>query len=655
MKKEYWLAMEPDRLADELSSRHSDLSKWYTKPIIDTILRNYRIYYSCIIEPNQWETSLQFAGEQGELIKMQVPEARSLIRQLVSIICKKKLSFNCLAENNESDVLKSVRLGNQLISHIVHEQQLDILSERAFERALVQGSSFLKATWRTDKGRPYVADEFGIKYDGDIDITLHSLSDVLYDTSIETWDDVPWCEVRTMKNRWDLIAQFPDLKDEITKINSTKISGISHYQGVYEGRDDDLICVYELYVRPSPALPKGRMMMYSDKNTIYYDGDNVYETIPVEAMITEWIDGMGIGYPFFSNLLPAQEMLDHSFSAISTNQSAFAVQDVTVPRGAGISVQEIGGRNFISFTPMANVQGGGRPEALQLTQSSPETFKFIELLSSRLMTLSNINGALRGSPPPGVTSGVAIATLATNALEFLDSSAKSYNNSLEKIVWHCINGYEKFATIPHKITSEGKNGKSMTIDFTGNQLSEIRKVKITLANPLMQTMAGRTDIAEKLAQSGMIKNIQQYISVLDGAPLDSLYKTELSENDLITEENEELINNGKVKALSTDDHSMHIRQHGSLLNDHKVRFSQVMVDGILEHMMEHYKLEQETDPMLKAMVRTGKAPEGGMIQPPPQGQLPEKLPPIPGEAGTQSAISNQKLAQSAESLMQEGQ
>lgn len=652
MTKEYWLAKEPDRLAEELESRHKDLTRWYTKPMIDTIIRNYRIYYSCVIEPNQWDTSLQFAGDQGELVKMQIPEARSLVRQLVSIITKKKLSFTCLAEDDDTDVIKAIRLGNQLAAHIIQEHDLDILSERAFERTLVQGQSFMKATWRTDKGKPYVADEFGVKYDGDVDITIHGIIDILYDTSIEKWRDVPWVEVRTLKNRWDLIAQFPDMKDDILKIESSRMSPLNYYRDYYEEKDADLISVYELYVRPSPALPKGRMMMFSNKDTIYYDGNNVYKTIPVEPMVSEWIDGVGVGYPFFSNLLPAQEMLDHSFSAVATNQSAFAVQDVTVPRGAGISVQEIGGRNFISFTPMANVQGGGRPEALNLTQSSPETFKFIELLSSRLMTLSNINGALRGSPPPGVTSGVAIATLATNALEFLDSAAKCYNNCLEAIMWHCINAYSRFATIEHSITTQGKGGKSNTVRFTGDQLSVIKRMKITLANPLMQTMAGRTDIAEKLAQSGMIKNIQQYISVLDGAPLDTLYKAELSENDLIAEENEAFFEGSQVKALSTDDHAMHIREHGALLNDPKVRFNAAMVDAILKHNMEHYKLEMDTDPMLKAMVRTGKAPEGGM-QPPQQQQAPKELPPIPGEAGSQSAIPNQELANPAQSLMGE--
>ena len=299
---------------------------------------------------------------------------------------------------------------------------------------------------------------------------------------------------------------------------------------------------------------------------------------------------------------------------------------------------------------MANVPGGGRPEALQLTQSSPETFKFIELLSSKMLSISNINGALRGSPPPGVTSGVAIATLATNALEFLDSAAKAYNSCLEAIMFHVMNGYAIFGTLPHNLVNSGKNGKSSVIEFTGDQLKTIKKIKITLANPLMQTMAGRTDIAEKLAQSGMIKNIQQYISVLDGSPLETLYEDELSENDLMAEENEALLKGEPVKALSSDDHPMHVRKHGALLNDPKVRLNNPRTEAILKHITEHIEYERNTDPFFKAMVRTGKAPEGQPMQVAQQ-NTPQKLPPIPGEAGIQSAIPDQDLAKPAEDLM----
>lgn len=647
-KDEYWLKKSPEEVADRLQTNTEYHSAWYGHSVYQAWVRNHIIYYSNIIEPDDWATSLIFDGEQGELVRMQVPQARSLVRQLVSIITKAKLSFNSIAETKGTDVINAVRLGNALSNHIVRDQTLDLKSQTSFERSLVQGLSFMKASWRTDRGEPYAGDsgKGAIKYTGDIEITTHSPYDVRYDSNIhlDDWKNIPWVEVRTIKNRWDLIAQHPDLKDEILSVPTLSEMKSSAIDDVQRINQDDLISVFELYVRPSPAIPKGRMMMYSSADTIYHDGDNLYETIPIEPMCPEPMDGIGFGYPFLSNLLPAQEMLDHSFSAIATNQSSLAISNVAIPRGAGVSVNEINGMNFISFTPQ-NVPGGGKPEVLNLAKTSPETFKFVDLLKAHMLELSNINGALRGSPPPGVTSGVAIATLTTNALEFLDSAAKAYNTCLEKIMYHAINAYRIFATVEHTVEITGKNDKISIQKFKGDDLKSIKRIKLTIANPLMQTMAGRSDIAEKLVQSGLIKDIQQYVSVIDGSPLKELYEDELSENDLVKDENEALLKDEQVIALSTDDHAMHIRKHAALLNDPKVRVDNDMVASILDHIMEHYKLSGETDPGLTAMVRTGRSagpmdpPQGVDIkQPPPSGgQAPGgELPPVPGASNEQN-------------------
>ena len=90
-----------------------------------------------------------------------------------------------------------------------------------------------------------------------------------------------------------------------------------------------------------------------------------------------------------SNLLPSQEMFDHEASCIATNHSAFGVQNVTVP-SADISVQELYGMNLISYTPNKEAPASGKPEALQLTADSPNSFKFMQDLLGNMQQMSNI-------------------------------------------------------------------------------------------------------------------------------------------------------------------------------------------------------------------------------------------------------------------------
>jgi hypothetical protein len=139
----------------------------------------------------------------------------------------------------------------------------------------------------------------------------------------------------------------------------------------------------------------------------------------------------------------------------------------------------------------------------------------------------------------------------------------------------------------------------------------------------------------------------EYVAILEGEPLSKLYDTELSEEDLENQENEMLSKGQAVPALATDDHPCHIRSHAGLLNDPMIRMNGEKNGIILEHIMEHYELAKNTDPILTAMVRTGKMPEGAMMQPgagpggPPEGPgmaPPPSAPPPPPRALGPAAV-----------------
>lgn len=654
-KETYWWNEDVETVAMRLTEIHD---KWKSNPMMKVWAKNAAAYYSCILNGAEFDTTLTFEGEQGELVKMEIPEARSLARQFIALATKQKLAFQSVAQRSGSDVVQDTRLGNALAAQVTEDQCLDQKGERLAELAYVLGIAFLQTTWRTDKGRPHAVTETGdVMYDGDLDISVRGPGSVFWDYTIEEWADNDWAGVEVAKNRWSLIAQFPDLKDEILSLPPVTEGTIGDADSAAVLNQDMVYC-YEVYHRPTPAMPQGRMVMYSNEETVYFDGPNKYGTIPIEPMKPESIMGMGFGYPILSNLLPAQEMSDHSFSAWATNESAHAVKNVTVPRGAAISVEEIQGMNWISFTP-TNATGGGRPEVLDLNKTSSETMKLGEVMQARMVGLSNLNSALRGQPPAGVTSGAAIATLTTNALEFMTSFQKAYAQCMERSMMHGMNAYQKFCELPHLVNFVGKNLQSYAKTFKGKDLQAIRGFKLGLANPAMMTVAGRSDIAEKAMKAGMVKNLQEYVSILEGAPVSDLYKNELSENDLICSENNDLLDGKPVRAMSGDKHPLHAMEHHAIMNDPELRRraaagdkeAEAILKNATDHILEHVQLAKGTDPVFLAMVHTGKMPEGG---PPPEGPPPggggaPPMPPgggapgIPAEGGAQPAPPAQDM------------
>lgn len=627
-RQEYWLHKDSKDVCSHLEDYHTKWSVWDNSPFRQAWVRNIIAYYSPVISPASWDTSLIFEGIQGELVRFYTPKARVLVRQMVGLITKQRLAAQCIADDSVGDIIKFMRIANALLPQIIDECRIDVKANQVVEGSLVAGMWFWKACWRTDKGKPYTqSDDGSIIYTGGVDISTHSPFDVYYNVSYVDWKENPWAEVRVIRNRWDLIAQHPDLEREIKALPSVnEVRGPNVWFDRSTVNEDSVYC-YEMYARPTPALPEGRLLIYGDNRCVFHDGPNDYGDIPIEPLCPEPVMMSGVGYPAFSNILAAQEMLDNSLSAIATNQSQFAVQSVAIPRGGNINVQELNGMRFVSFTPQ-NVPGGGMPQPLQLTQTAPETFKFVNLLEETMTDLWGIPGALRGQPPPGVTSGTAIATLTANALEFNEPMSKAHILALEKILHHAVNCYIKFGKLEQNVQLEGKNNQVSNLSFTGEDLRGVKGVKIVTTNPLMQTIAGRIEVSEKLLQ--MPKEIwPKYVSILEGRPLQDLYKNDLSEEDLIHSENEMMMNGKPAPALITDCHGLHVQEHRGLLNDPNVRMNGQFIQVIMEHIQEHLSLARQEDPLMRAMIETGRMPEMPPQGGPPPGPGPGG-PPMPG-------------------------
>jgi hypothetical protein len=587
--------------------------------------RNLNYYYSSIFYGTGGSSGLEFAGTQGELVKMLVPQARALNQQFLSLTTKTKLNFEPQAESGDSRTVSDTRISKALCDQTARKEKLDLSGYRMAEQTSVLGAGFLKSGWNLMRGKKVAVhpQNGAIVRTGDSDIETLSVYDVMFDLAVEDFYKLNDCIVRVVRNRWDLIAQNPHLEQRIKTIPSIN-KGTDFNFFWQESYSQDLIYVYEWYHKSSPALPDGRMMALCDDITILFDDDNPYKNdqmdayIPVSQMKPEGIAGTGYGYPFFSNILPMQEMMDMCFSAAATNNAATAVQTILNPIGNGINVVDIGGMKFVNYKPMQD-SSGGKPESLQLTKTAPETYKFMDMLRSYMMEIYNISGAMRGNPPPGVTSGTAIATLTTNSLEFAQNFSKSYVDAVETCMTHNMWNYKTFATQPMILSIAGPNNTAIAKEFTNKDISPIRRVVCRMANPLMATSAGKFEIANQLLQQGMIKDPETYWRILEGAPIETLYDPQYSQQELIQRENDMMRQGGNPQVLITDNHAKHIAAHLGLVDDPDIRMNGDMTGIVLEHVLEHVNKarEQAADPVLASIIQTGKLPPPEMMMPPP--------------------------------------
>jgi len=580
--------------------------------------RNLQYYYGNLFQ--QTDDGLDYAGDQGEVVKIRANQLRSLTKQFISLVSRNRLNFQATSQTSDTSTLADTRLINGLLTHIVGSQKLDILGDMLLEHAVCCGFGYLKAAWNTSKGRIVdMTDEgFGL-YTGDLELTNVLPTDVIFDTNIQSFDNNDWALVRVMRNRWDLIAQFPEMKDDIIRLPEPTNS-----LGVMRSRNKDCVFVYEFYHRQTPALRKGRLCVFGDEKTVFFDDINPYKCIPIVQCKPEPIFDSPYGYTFLNDLVPLQELFDMSMSTAASNISAYGTQSMLTPEGSDIGVKDIGGLNWITFKA-ANATGGGKPEPLQMPQTPADVWRFGDTIKTNMMEISNINATLRGAPPSNVTSGTMAATLSANAVDFASTFAKAYYTTLESLMAISINVYRNFANETQVINIVGSNKIATSREFVGKDIPEVSKVTLRVTSPLLSTSAGVSDIAEKLLQAKLIRTPQEFLEVITTGNLETLYNSELSELELINAENDELREGRAVRAITSDIHNQHIVQHKSVINDPKLRIlaaqyiegaqnppdiekAFMVASETTKHIEDHLNQAKNADPMLTAIIQTGQLP-----------------------------------------------
>jgi hypothetical protein len=299
-------------------------------------------------------------------------------------------------------------------------------------------------------------------------------------------------------------------------------------------------------------------------------------------------------------------------STMATNQQAFGVQSVLVPKGADISVKDLKGLNFISYKPQS-AEGGGKPEPLQLTSSPPEVMQFLNLLQKNMGEISMINDTLRGSPPPNVTSGAMAATLSANALEFLNASSKGLILGMEKLFNIAIGCYKRFATVDQLVDIVGEGQFAFAKEFKAEDIKTIKKINIRTQSPLMNSIAGRLQLGEAimpLLQGNDTNATIKYLSLLNGEPVDALYEIQYDELMAAKQECESLVDGREVFPLMTDNHPIFIRELQKLIYNPIVRVNSQLSGQVAQVIQARVQMELALDPQIKAMTR-------GQMPPPP--------------------------------------
>ena len=667
--EKYFAAEDAKRLASTCLAKSTSFYNILTMNYyLDNLVRMWLFYhgqYNATIAGDSHRVS--FMGEQGELVGLPVNHFRNIAQHMLNMITANRPTMEARAVNTDYKSLSQTYLANGILDYYMHEKKLEDVIRRATEMAIVLGTGFVRMEWNATAGELYDFDpETGEKnFEGELEFTNLSPFDVVFDGTKETWDH-EWIIVRSFENKFNLMAKYPELQERIARMQ-TKNYASQYRLSVFSNDNTDDIPVYEFFHERTEALPEGRYVMFLDDDLILLDLPLPYRQIPVFRISAGEYMGTPYGYSPMFDIFPMQEAANSLYSSIMTNQSAFGVQNLFVPRGADVDINSLEGALNI-------IEGNAKPEPLNLTATPPEVFKFLEMIVQGMETISGVNSVTRGNPEASLKSGTALALVQSMSLQFISGLQNNYVKLIEGIGTGLINILKDYAKTPKTIALVGKHNRSILKQFTGDEIGAINRVIVSVGNPLARTTAGRVQMAEQMLQMGLIKNPKEYFQVINTGQIESMFEGDMTEMLLIKKENEFLMSGREVIADLLDTHAAHIMEHRTVMADPELRMNPELRAVVQTHIQEHIDYLRNTDPDL--LMLTGQqplqtpgtpqmpSPMGGMMPPMGMGGMPPDMmgmggmPPMPqmppmGGGGMEAPVPEQMLQNNLPTLLKQ--
>lgn len=617
MPNDTYFAAEPaSRLASEIVDKFETYQRYLqTSGKLDLWKKSYVAYYRSALSGGQIRSS----GQQGEYSVLNVNHYKNLLKHLQTMTTSQRPNFEPRATNTDQKSQAQALLANTLLEYYLREKKLERYLKTSVEHALIFGEGFLKCDWDATGGEVYAVnpDTNSPIYNGDIKYSNILPDNVARDFTKDSALEHSWFITRSYRNKFDLSSKFSEFSSDILATPSKDahdyVHSIARY-GLYDESDD--VPVYEFYHKRSEALPNGRYALVCN-DICLLEGPLPYRELPVYRISGSEITGTTFGYSVGFDLLAVQEAIDTLYSTVLTNQKTFGVQNIISPKGSGIDVSELtDGLNLIEYD-----KNMGPPQALNLTQTPPEIFNFMQMLERLMETLSGVNSVSRGNPEASLKSGAALALVQSMAIQFSMDLQQSYAQLLEDVGTCTLSLLKDFAKVPRVAAIAGKSNRQYMREFTGDDLNLVNRVTVDMGNPLTRTTAGKVNLAEQLLQAGFVDDPQQFIMVMQTGRLEPIIEGKTSQLMLIRGENEKLSEGQEVKALVVDNHELHILEHAAVASSPEARSNPEVMAALTVHLQEHIDMYKNLDPIVAQILKM-QPQSNPKAQPNSQGQFP---------------------------------
>jgi hypothetical protein len=450
-------------------------------------------------------------GAEGEDLGSRANIFRAFLKSLLVMTTGSRPSFTCKPDAYSAETNEIVIIGNAWLDKCLDEG-MEVEAIASALKAMFLGEGWLATTWDDAAGDIVSMDQVETTRGDIVDKPVCSgatrtLSlrpdEVIRDPDVTGGPKAHrWVAIAVQRNRWDLMAQYPEYVKEIRLASSDNQDDWLFSQSIGRSEpandsDSDTVLTYEFYHRKSLALPMGRYALLVG-DCIVSHGPLQYEDIPLECMLSDREPNGSFGYAEGWDLMAMQTIYDSIWMQLTTNRENLGRPWLFMYTGTEIEPYAVGGARL--------VQGTQAPEVIYLSNGGVESgIAVMELASTIMQKLTGLNDAMFGNAS-GDASGVALAQQQATATQFNGNNAMSYVFMLQNSMRRQLQLAQKFMPDEQLIDISGKNRAPMVKRFKASSFKALRGVSIELGSASMRTSGYRHVIANELLQAGVIQD-----------------------------------------------------------------------------------------------------------------------------------------------------
>lgn len=551
--------------------------------------------------------TIGFSGNELELIRFHLNLIRPYIRHQTSLALGEPAAFKALVSNSDHRSWAKSILTDKIINALYKRYSAPLDMEAA-EGDGVFGLGGTHYRWdflggddmKVPRSIPMedgtTAQHYSIEKSGEPIVTLVYPWSLVQEPRVA--GEHQWRMVRELDNRWNLIANFPQYKDQLLAVKTDydryDFGTLFRLEELYYTSKDQ-ITVKHFYHRRCAAVPEGRYVMMAG-DVILWDGPCPRKRgLPIAVMQSGKFIESTFGYADAWDLIAIQQALNQVNSDEMQNYATFGRQSVAIEKGTEVTLDALAQGTAFYVPP-----GAQMPKAVQLA-AVPNTLPDLKsYLHKMLDTVSGQNAASRGDPDPNVRSGEMNALLDSIAIRyqsFRQDAARKFRIDGATILLDLITRYGE---TPFLVDIAGVEQRSYVAEFTKEDLSGVQRVDIEQISPLMQSTAGRLQIVTALRNLPPEDRAAAYEMVTTGNSTRWL-KTESSAEMLIRKENELLVTGeAPVAVLPGDDPFRHWPLHNAMLEQLMASENPDMeaVMRIRLHLQKHTEAYLQLNPLV---------------------------------------------------------